>query len=288
MKDRGLIIESQKSLEYYVNLFIKSISHIGIGTNGPLTYDDMVQSNAFYNDEKRLSDFFYTGYDEYDNDDRIESTDDKAFYEEYGDCLIVRIWKQYADAMSRRRPDSVLPFENFYYYVISGPAEVFEYEGNYLIGQFRKNLFMVSHFAPKTLRGGMECLREIMGYNNIIFTVTDDLKDMLLKLGIYGNEKASISMFFRGELVKKNILTTNPYIMKQILEIMDTGDFDDDGQELNLNGYDNDIDYPINSNNREPMRYRAKRQKNYNYYYENIMREKRLDRIIQESINRLI
>ena len=117
--------------------------------------------------------------------------------------------------------------------------------------------------------------------------VTDDLKDMLIKLGIYGNSSAVVPMFFRGELVRKNIMTTNMFLLKQIMQSIDTNDFeriiDMETKPIELH------DKKENTNimkNKVPMNYRQRRDNKYSYTYENSYRK--LHNILTEQILMII
>lgn len=148
-------------------------------------------------------------------DDELFSLGDELESDFYDDeytrndlMFLSQIYRQYRDAMGRRRPDSVLEDYRFYYY-ITQRAMCFNYGNSYLFGQFSNGYFKVSHFAPASMREGYEMLKEISKYDNVIFTVTSDLAPMLKKIGFYGNDNAKIMMFFRNELVNKQIYTTD-------------------------------------------------------------------------------
>ena len=91
-------------------------------------------------------------------------------------------WENYAKAMAKRRPDSVLPYERFENYVLRGDTFVVNKGDNAIIGQMNNGVFCPSHFAPWGLKGGIDLIKELRK-DNVIFVVTEDLGDMLKKLG---------------------------------------------------------------------------------------------------------
>lgn len=91
-------------------------------------------------------------------------------------------WENYAKAMAKRRPDSVLPYERFENYVLRGDTFVVNNGDNAIIGQMNNGVFCPSHFAPWGLKGGIDLIKELRK-DNVIFVVTEDLGDMLKKLG---------------------------------------------------------------------------------------------------------
>lgn len=84
--------------------------------------------------------------------------------------------------MSKRRPDSVLPYERFENYVLGAGTFVASNGNNAIIGQMNNGVFCPSHFAPCGLKGGIDLIKELRK-DNVIFVVTEDLGDMLKKLG---------------------------------------------------------------------------------------------------------
>ena len=201
-----LILERRNDINAILRRYFQKNIPQYIGCNGS------IDSHLF-----SLDDEIETDYDEYG--DEYISDEDLPFVEQ--------IYKQYADSMARRRPDSVLEEYRFISYIMNY-ALCFNYKDSYVFGQFSNGYFKVSHFAPSTMREGYEMLRELSTFDNVIFSVTDDLSPMLERIGFYGNDKAKIMMFFRDELVNKQIYTTDrellDYFVKQII--------DDNYQEL--------------------------------------------------------
>lgn len=178
-------------------------------------------------------------------DTDYENNDYNSYIENFG--LIGKIWVQYAKSMSRRREDSVLPFENFNNYLRNDNVYYFTYNDNFIIGQYYNGFFKPSHFAPSSIRGGVDVIKEIIKYDNIIFAVTNDLSDMLIKMDLYSDPNGTIPMVFREMLVQKNIITTNIDVLAEILEKLEkvkNGDID------YMDAYD-DINYQSIKNKNE-------------------------------------
>ena len=106
-----------------------------------------------------------------------------------GNTFMWKVYQQYAKAMNRRADlgRSDVGFGIFYKKLIYGwfgPMSCYENDGNYLIGVEKAGLFLCVYFAPKSVGIGMfKFIKEICEYNNVVFSVTTDLADMLERLG---------------------------------------------------------------------------------------------------------
>ena len=110
---------------------------------------------------------------------------------------------QYKKYMKRRSSYLCASFSNH----VKWHADNIELNGSYLIGNKAKSeskVFIGSHFAPKSLRGGINLLKTIKETNLIVLlAVTDGLADMLERLGyVY---ILDVPQFFDGELVMKHV-----------------------------------------------------------------------------------
>jgi hypothetical protein len=129
-------------------------------------------------------------------------------------------FRNYAAAMSRRRPESVLEEDRFFNYLER--EDVFLYQDNdcghvsAVIGQAdtididgeNTEFFKVSHFAPATPRRGVAMLRKMAKCRNriVVLTVTEDLCDMLIGCG-FSPVGVSFQMFWNGEEHTKYVFT---------------------------------------------------------------------------------
>jgi len=117
------------------------------------------------------------------------------------------IWQNYKKAMEKRRPDSYLEYDKFEYYLETS-ASVYKYKNSYVIGQYDGNLFIPTHFSPAGLKEGIDIIKSMKKYDNIVFIVTKDLKDMLNKMG-FKTLPVTIIRQFRGVDVEKSIVYSN-------------------------------------------------------------------------------
>lgn len=99
------------------------------------------------------------------------------------DCLWrhkENIQNQYERAMSRSW-DHICDLSNHIYYP---STRVWAYKRSYLVGYEHEGYFIVSHFAPFSLREGMEMMREIASsYSKIIIAVPFKQARMMIKCG---------------------------------------------------------------------------------------------------------
>lgn len=203
-----------------------------------------------------------------------DNNDEEISEDELKTNNIYIIWDNYRNAMDRKRPGNSLNLCGFYGYITDG-ATVFKYKNSYVLGLFSNGFYKPSHFAPSSIREGMEMIEELCKYNNIIFTVTSDLTQMLTKLGAYTDSSFNFPMIFRNEISFKNIVTTNKRVLEVILKKMKNNEIDD---LYNLN-FDDIID-----KNKKEDKY-DKYLKNYDKYgsvYESIIIEE-YNKIISED-----
>lgn len=131
------------------------------------------------------------------------------------------IYDQYAAAMSRRRPDSVLEEESFEYYLNHSNVRLFVFKESYIIGQYdiETDTFKVSHFAPKNTRQGVEAIKALQAVAfNVVFAVTDDLASMLERCDY--TYVTSVPMVFRDELVTKLVYVNNDDAYDIVIEFI--------------------------------------------------------------------
>ena len=81
----------------------------------------------------------------------------------------------------------------------------------------------VSHFAPNTMRGGMQQIKSLANIDQpVLFTVTDDLEPMLSKLNY--KQLGSIPQFFDGDIVQKTIMLNPGARIEKIKKAISTID----------------------------------------------------------------
>ena len=119
---------------------------------------------------------------------------------------IAFMWENYAKAMAKRRPESVLEFERFQNYVLQSTTYIVSSGNNAIVGQMNNGVFCPSHFSPAGLKGGIDLIKELRK-ENVIFAVTPDLGAMLKKLGY--KFVFTTKACFRGEEVEKEIFASS-------------------------------------------------------------------------------
>jgi len=219
---RRIIEESYVSLSSMISRFIYQIPS-DIGYKGDISGSLCDLSALTGYDSNDINEIFYYIDKQYEcpleHSDEIEQRFLNFIQE---NCpTLANIYNGYAKAMSRRRPDSVLNPYRFMRYALDD-ASAFVHGRSVLLGQLSNGYFKVSHFCPATMREGVELLKKVSEYDNVIFTVTEDLSPMLIKIGLYGDEKAQIPMIFRDMLVQKHILTTDKNLLLYVLKNIST------------------------------------------------------------------
>lgn len=117
------------------------------------------------------------------------------------------IYLQYARAMynpkAGKTPIGLNLFANKAFH-----SSYVEKEGNYVFGQHDNNVFLPTHFAPKSKLGGLSIMKDMKNYDNIVMAVTKDLSGLLQKAG-YSAIKENVPVSFRDGEAIKDILVSN-------------------------------------------------------------------------------
>jgi len=135
---------------------------------------------------------------------------EEDLFDEDGDYseIAKRIWVQYMKAMRKRRPDSELPFDRFVAYLLRNDVWYYQYHNSFVIGQVVHNNFIPTHFSPAGLKEGIDIIKQLRTFENIVFVVTKDLKDMLVKLG-FTVMPLTVTKQFRDSTIEKYIVMSN-------------------------------------------------------------------------------
>jgi len=200
------IIKQYLILEYKSNLLEGIGKPETVGINGPISESDLVDDSVY---ERLSNEFDIIRNDDYDDFDYNDNR--------YDNMLLIDMYRKYVNAMSRRRPDDVASIYRFYSAISRYSGRVFNYKDSYVVGRAQQGFFVVSHFAPASLREGMEMLSKLFEFDNIIVLPTEDLAGMLERLNIYYKENdITVPMVFRDKLVNKRIFTTNKSLYDKI------------------------------------------------------------------------
>lgn len=153
---------------------------------------------------------------------------------------VIEAYGNYVDAMKKRR-SYVLDFERFmgltapllsaiydrnkgYYYDYDSEREknkgcyIFNRSLIHLFHDNNRDLYFVSHFAPSSMREGVEIIKNLSKEeSNIVFAVTSDLVSMVEKCG-FVNTGVKQDHYFGDEIVEKTILVSNHLLENVDLE----------------------------------------------------------------------
>ena len=137
-----------------------------------------------------------------------------------------RLYDQYARAMGRRRNHRSLSFpskvEEGWFGVKDGQSAIFGFRDRIKNPTTNTDvtIFKPSHFAPATMREGLDMVRKL-GESKIptVFAVTDDLSPMLYKSGQFA-KLTEIQQPFGNSLVTKDVMinrSVQPWMIEQFL-----------------------------------------------------------------------
>lgn len=124
------------------------------------------------------------------------------------------VYQWYSNAMCKRRPGSQLSYENFVSHFVYNFNEydmfIFgNYKLGFILGHKANGYYVPSHFAPRTMRGGIKLL-ELFAKQNVILAITEDLSKTLEKMSCYHFTDIIIPSYFRGNLTFKYIWVSCP------------------------------------------------------------------------------
>lgn len=130
-----------------------------------------------------------------------------------GDVSVGDLYSWYHEAMLRRdrEPLSIESFE-YHFFESEGYDPTFAFgnkEKGYLLGFKKFGIFIPSHFAPKTIRGGYELIKALGESKEVpaVMAITEDLGETLNKMPSWKKLELNkkIKTYFRGEIVEKEI-----------------------------------------------------------------------------------
>ena len=208
-------------LECLQDTIVEGLGRNEVGSYGPISVSDLIKPEDIDSDRD-----FDRERDEYCNKVR-HRMDDSEMEQLFGNSEWFKIWSQYKNAMLKPNDPTkrARGFFGFVSQIRKGkagmPIRIYKHGESYILGMLKtinigRNggvlFFWPAYFAPSTMRDGYVAVAELSKYNNIIFTVTDDLSKMLKKLGLY-EMPDRFKMKFRGQLVDKELYSTSKLIM---------------------------------------------------------------------------
>jgi hypothetical protein len=151
------------------------------------------------------------------------------FIDKYGDAGVETIYEWYSNAMSRRNgldggPRVPLEYDRFVRHFFdnqnSGSSLMYgNIEDGFLLGSTFDNFFHVSHFAPKTLKGGYRLLKNLGEDSEIsaMLTITADLIQTIKKMKSWNFSDTPLPIYNpSGEY--KYLAWNNDYTVHQRLD----------------------------------------------------------------------
>jgi hypothetical protein len=132
------------------------------------------------------------------------------------------VWGWYAKAMQRRDRESLEEdrFINHFLETSFDPTFAFgSKEKGFLLGYQKYGVFIPTHFAPATLRGGYDLMKNLGQSKDVpaCVSITDDLAQTLSKMPSWTIHDLSFLSSFRGENVEKKIAFNSHPSTKQLL-----------------------------------------------------------------------
>ncbi|MEM4360349.1 MAG: hypothetical protein QXT45_07465 [Candidatus Bilamarchaeaceae archaeon] len=90
---------------------------------------------------------------------------------------------------------------------------------DFVVGRFVGRTFVASHFAPQTMKGGVDVLTDLLHIDTpVVFAVPETLADQLERIG-YRRGQIIVPMFFRGNVVYKHILANNAVSSRDLRDL---------------------------------------------------------------------
>ncbi len=127
-------------------------------------------------------------------------------------ATVDQIYDWYAAAISRRDREP-LEYDRFVAHFFEGgstePLQAYgDMERGFLLGQQKYGVFIPTHFAPKTLRGGYD-LMDTLGKSKktpAVLAVTEDLSEMIERMPDWTKLDLGFLASFRDDSVEKDIV----------------------------------------------------------------------------------
>lgn len=202
---------------------VKSENGLTVGILGPEDFDQ-----APYPNRNFIKDYVKNTYDP--KGDLVDQHEWLADYVKYNLSDVspasFRLYDQYANAMGRRRDHRFVGFprriEDGWFGVKDGQSAVFGFFDDVKNPATDKvsTVFKPSHFAPATMREGLDMVKKL-GESNIptVFAVTDDLSPMLYKSGQFAR-LTQMPQPFGKDIVMKDVMvnkSVQPWMAEEVL-----------------------------------------------------------------------
>jgi hypothetical protein len=150
-----------------------------------------------------------------------------VFFEKEGKEAVEEIYDWYQKAINRRNREPLSEERFIHHFFEQGSTENIymfgDMDGGFLLGIMKSEVFIPTHFAPRTMRRGYELLKQLgKGDMPVVLSITDDLAQTIKKMPEWQLEEGiQIPSIFRGEDTKKNIVhNRDPKIKNLMVELL--------------------------------------------------------------------
>lgn len=170
-----------------------------------------------------------------------------TFFHDNGEEKAKEIFEWYEKAITRRGREA-LGSANFMYHFFTGGSFEKNYmygdeDDGYVLGIVRHGVFIPSHFAPRSMRGGYNLIKNLGESQEIptVLAITDDLAKTIGKMPSWHNLGISFPAVFRDEVHNKQIVYNSHPDVQNLLPLL-VEDYLNEGKSLNYEEYDDSTD----------------------------------------------
>jgi hypothetical protein len=152
--------------------------------------------------------------------------DAAEFFYHHGEGKAEEIFDWYEKAITRRGREALGSDSFMYHFFTEGSTERNFIFGNnrdgYLLGPVRHGVFIPSHFAPRSLRGGVALMKDLGESETIpaVLAITDDLAETIARMPVWRNSGLNFPTLFRGQIQNKQIVYNSNPEVKGLLPLL--------------------------------------------------------------------
>lgn len=127
-----------------------------------------------------------------------------------------KVWENYRDAMSRKRPDSVLSKYRFIKHAITNSG-IYHSKFGVVLYQEWNGFKVPTHFAPNSLKAGYKLVKELYNSGDWIIIVPEDLMVQCKKIG-FSVLPFTTKTQFNGEEIEKYICLPSDIVLAMLVQ----------------------------------------------------------------------
>lgn len=175
--------------------------------------------------------------------------DADKFFRDNGEEKAEEIFGWYEKAITRRGREALGSSSFMYHFFTGGSTEKNYMYGDdhdgYVLGIVRHGVFVPSHFAPRTMRGGYNLIKDLGESQDIpvVLAITDDLVKTIEKMPSWHNLGIDFPARFRGEVHNKQIVYNSHPDVQNLLPLL-AEDYLNEAKNLNYEDYDGSNESP--------------------------------------------